>query len=305
MFQLRLRCPLDSVNVVSDALMEFGALSVSTQDADANTDAEQALFGEPGMPAPATGWNDNLLLALFSTEEDARDTASLLAAQDFFASAELLDIEAVPEQDWVRITQAQFDPIPITPSFWIVPSWHDTPDAAKTVIKLDPGVAFGTGTHPTTSMCLRWIANNSTTVEGKNVMDYGCGSGILGIAAALHGAARVDAVDIDAAAVASTHQNATANGVQVHANTPTVEDTENSKDNEYNHDIVLANILATPLKVLAPLLTELVAKNGQLLLSGILERQAEELQKAYEPYIQLSVVDALDGWILMRGQKSA
>lgn len=302
MFQLQLRCPLESVDIIGDALMEFGALSVSTQDADANTDAEQALFGEPGMPAPATGWNDNLLLALFSSEKQARETASLLAAQDFFANAELLDIEAVPEQDWVRITQAQFDPIPITPSFWIVPSWHDTPDAAKTVIKLDPGVAFGTGTHPTTSMCLRWIANNAETMAGKQVMDYGCGSGILGIAAALHGAAHVDAVDIDAAAVTSTHQNATANGVQVHASTPTVaEDTASAQ----HYDIVLANILATPLKVLAPLLTQLVAQNGQLLLSGILERQAEELQTAYQPYIQLSVADTRNGWILMHGQKSA
>lgn len=311
MFQLRLHCPLDTVETVSDALMEYGALSVSTCDADAGTDAEQALFGEPGMPAPAGGWQTNLLLALFGTERQARDTASLLAAQDFAADVQLLDIEAVPDQDWVRISQSQFEPIPVTPDFWIVPSWHDTPQAARTIIRLDPGVAFGTGTHPTTSMCLRWIAGNADCVAHKRVMDYGCGSGILAIAAALHHAAHVHAVDIDTAAVQATRQNAEHNGVTVHARTATADsntDTDSSTDSNAGssaYDTVLANILATPLKLLAPLLCRQLKPGGNLILSGILERQAQELQHAYQPYLSLSVIDTTDGWILMHGQKSA
>lgn len=307
MFQLRLHCPLDTVDIISDTLMEYGALSVSTRDADAGTDAEQALFGEPGMPAPATGWQANLLLALFGTESQARDAASLLAAQDFLAQAQLLDIEPVPEQDWVRITQSQFQPVPITSDFWIVPSWHDTPDEAQTVIRLDPGVAFGTGTHPTTAMCLRWIASNTEHIAHKRVMDYGCGSGILAIAAALHHAARTDAVDIDTAAVQATLQNAERNGVSVHAQTATTDSDANNNTGSHadsGYDVVLANILATPLKLLAPLLCRQLAAGGHLMLSGILERQAQELQDVYQPYIQLSVIDTTDGWILMHGQKN-
>ncbi|GAB3774513.1 50S ribosomal protein L11 methyltransferase [Ramlibacter monticola] len=289
MFELRLLCPEERVEAVGDALEALDALSVSVEDADAQTPAEQALFGEPGMPPPKEGWQRSLVVALFTEEAQAREAAQLLQPQDFFQGCKLLGIQAVPDQDWVRLTQSQFEPVEITPTFWIVPSWHEPPAGARQVIRLDPGLAFGTGTHPTTRMCLRWIARHAPA--GQRVLDYGCGSGILAIGAAKHGAAQVDAVDIDEAAVRSTEANAQANGVQLTAGLP-----ERAKG---RYDSVLANILATPLKVLAPLLASHVAPGGALVLAGILARQAQELKDAYEPYCQLDVSDEEDGWILM------
>jgi ribosomal protein L11 methyltransferase len=289
MFELKLLCPEDRVEAVSDALEALDALSVSVEDADAQTPAEQALFGEPGMPPPKEGWQRSLLLALFPGEADAQEAARLLSAQDFFAGCKLLGVAAVPEQDWVRLTQSQFEPVAITPDFWIVPSWHEPPAAARQVIRLDPGLAFGTGTHPTTRMCLRWIARHPPS--GQRVLDYGCGSGILAIGAAKHGAQAVDAVDIDEAAVRATLANAAANGVQLRAGLPELADGR--------YGTVLANILATPLKVLAPLLCGRVAPGGHLVLAGILERQADELKAAYAPWCGLEVSDSEDGWILM------
>ncbi|MEO7106505.1 MAG: 50S ribosomal protein L11 methyltransferase, partial [Rhodoferax sp.] len=273
---------------LSDALDALDALSVSVEDADAQTDAEQALFGEPGMPPPKDGWQRSRVTALFADELVAREAAELLKAQDFFEVCQMLAMAPVPEQDWVRLTQSQFTPVDITPDFWIVPTWHEPPAQAKHVIRLDPGLAFGTGTHPTTRMCLRWIATHS--VAGK-VLDYGCGSGILAIGAAKFGASEVVAVDIDTAAVQSTELNAAANGVAVLAGLP------ERAIGQYN--VVLANILATPLKVLAPLLCSHVCPQGHLVLAGILERQSDELIEAYSPYCQLAVADREDGWILM------
>jgi len=290
MFELRLLAPEDLVETVSDALDALDALSVSVEDADAQTDAEQALFGEPGMPPPKDGWQRSRVIALFATEAQAREAAALLEAQDFFAECRLLGLADVPEQDWVRLTQSQFAPVEITPDFWIVPTWHEPPAQARQVIRLDPGLAFGTGTHPTTRMCLRWIATRGNPA-GKRVLDYGCGSGILAIGAAKYGATDIDAVDIDPAAVESTGLNADANGVRLKAGLP---DASSGR-----YDIVLANILATPLKVLAPLLCAHVAPGGALVLAGILERQADELKAAYAPYAALEVSDSEDGWILM------
>ena len=290
MFELRLLVPEDRIETVSDALEALDALSVSVEDADAQTDAEQALFGEPGMPPPKEGWQRSRVIALFADEAQAREAATVLAAQDFFDGCQLLGLVDVPEQDWVRLTQSQFAPVEITPEFWIVPTWHEPPPGARQVIRLDPGLAFGTGTHPTTRMCLRWIASRAQ-MAGKRVLDYGCGSGILAIGAAKFGAAQIDAVDIDEAAVDATRLNAQANGVQLEAGL--------SELAQGRYDIVLANILATPLKVLAPLLCEHVAPGGSLVLAGILERQADELKLAYAPYAALEVSDAEDGWILM------
>lgn len=289
MFELRLLCPEDRVEPVSDALEALDALSVSVEDADAQTPAEQALFGEPGMPPPREGWQRSVVIALFAEEGQAREAARLLSVQDFFEGCRALGIQAVPDQDWVRLTQSQFEPVEITPSFWIVPTWHEPPAQAQQVIRLDPGLAFGTGTHPTTRMCLRWIAGHAPA--GQRVLDYGCGSGILAIGAAKFGAATVDAVDIDEAAVRSAEDNAAANGVQLSAGLP---DRATGR-----YDTVLANILATPLKVLAPLLCGHVAPGGHLVLAGILARQAEELKEAYAPYCRLHVSDEEDGWILM------
>ncbi len=288
MFELRLMCPEDRVESLSDALDALDALSVSVEDADAQTDAEQALFGEPGMPPPKDGWQRSRVIALFNGEEAASEAAALLQAQDFFASCQVLGTSAVPDQDWVRLTQSQFAPVEITPEFWIVPTWHEPPAQARQVIRLDPGLAFGTGTHPTTRMCLRWIAGHPVPAR---VLDYGCGSGILAIGASKYGAQEVLAVDIDDAAVQSTELNAEANRVTLVAGLP---------DKAVgSFGLVLANILATPLKVLAPLLCAHVAEGGNLVLAGILARQADELTAAYAPYCKLSVSDAEDGWILM------
>ena len=296
MYELVLTAPQALVESVSDALMdELEALSVSVEDADADTEAEHALFGEPGMPAPRPGWDRSTLKALFAEEGTATDAATLLLAQDWTTGLSVQGLQAVEEQDWVRLTQSQFDPVEITPSFWIVPTWHEPPAAAQRVLRLDPGLAFGTGTHPTTRMCLRWIARRPATAPLGRVLDYGCGSGILAIGAAKHGAQAIDAVDIDEAAVQSTHLNAEANGVALNAGLP---------DRAQGvYDTVLANILATPLKVLAPLLCAQVAAGGSLVLAGILERQADELKAAYAPWLQLSVADSEDGWILMTAQR--
>jgi ribosomal protein L11 methyltransferase len=289
MFELRLMCPEDRIEAVSDALDALDALSLSVEDADAQTDAEQALFGEPGMPPPKEGWQRSSLVALFADQAAAQEAAKLLALQDFFAECQVLGVQEVADQDWVRLTQSQFAPVDITSEFWIVPTWHEPPAQAKRIIRLDPGLAFGTGTHPTTRMCLRWIAGHD--LAGQRVLDYGCGSGILAIGAALHGAAQIDAVDIDEAAVTSTELNAQANHVKLNTGLPDLA--------QGSYQTVLANILATPLKVLAPLLRGHVAQGGHLVLAGILERQAQELQQAYAPYCNLQVSDAQEGWILM------
>ena len=317
MFELVLLVPESCVEIVSDALDALDALSVSVEDADAHTDHEQALFGEPDMPPPKAGWNRSRVVSLFATAALANEAAKLLKAQDFFADCAVVAIQNVPDQDWVRLTQSQFAPVEITPEFWIVPTWHEPPAQALQVIRLDPGLAFGTGTHPTTRMCLKWIAGQSVRSDGRaaktsmvlsrtsessevgavgvrilgRTLDYGCGSGILAIGAARFGAVNIDAVDIDEAAVQATRANADANQVQLNAGLP---------DKAIGHyQTVLANILATPLKVLAPLLCAHVAKGGHLVLAGILERQADELKSAYAQWCALEVVDCEEGWILM------
>jgi len=302
MYELVLQAPEALVENVSDALMdELDALSVSVEDSDADTDAEKALFGEPGMPAPSAGWQRSTLKALFETEAAASEAATLLLAQDWAtqpgASVSMTALHEVEEQDWVRLTQSQFDPVEITPTFWIVPTWHEPPAAAQRLIRLDPGMAFGTGTHPTTRMCLGWIAQHAADIAGRRVLDYGCGSGILAIGAALHGGAPIDAVDIDPAAITTTAQNAADNGVTLRSGAPDMASGE--------YPLVLANILATPLKMLAPLLCGHVAPGGHLVLAGILDRQADELKAAYAPWIALEVANTVDGWILMTGRKPA
>jgi ribosomal protein L11 methyltransferase len=300
MHELVLRLPESLVEAVSEALVEeLDALSVSVADADAGTDAERALFGEPGMPPPKGGWQRSDLTALFETETQATEAATLLRAQDWAVDMAVLALRPVADQDWVRLTQSQFAPVEITPSFWIVPSWHEAPPQAEKIIRLDPGLAFGTGTHPTTRMCLRWTARQAAALAPgwHRVLDYGCGSGILAIGAALFGGRGIDAVDIDPAAVTSTEANAQANGVTLAAGLP-----ERASG---AYPLVLANILATPLKLLAPLLAGHVAPGGHLVLAGILDRQADELKAAYAPWLALDVADSEDGWILMTAQRTA
>ena len=300
MVELHLLVPQDCVEDASDALVdELDALSVSIEDADADTGVERPIFGEPGMPAPAAGWPRSSVRALFADEAEATAAATRLLAQDWARQVHVDAIRPVEEHDWVRLTQSQFAPVPITPDFWIVPSWHEPPATATRVIRLDPGLAFGTGTHPTTRMCLRWIADQARDrgPHWSRVLDYGCGSGILAIGAALHGATAVDAVDIDPAAIESTRANARANQVNLNAGLPDAA--------SGTYAAVFANILATPLKLLAPLLSSHVAPDGDLVLAGILDRQAEELAATYAPWLPLRVCDADEGWILMTARRPA
>ena len=295
MHELLLRLPESLVEAVSDALVDdLEALSVSVADADAGTADEQALFGEPGMPAPSEGWQRSELTALFDSEAAATEAAALLLDQDWATGLTVRALRPLVDQDWVRLTQSQFTPVPITPSFWIVPSWHQAPPEAQRVIRLDPGLAFGTGTHPTTRMCLRWIAGHAQA--WPRVLDYGCGSGILAIAAGLHGGQHIDAVDIDPAAIEASRANAEANRVALHCGTP--------DQAQGRYPLVLANILATPLKLLAPLLAGHVEPGGHLVLAGILQRQAGELIAAYAPHLSIEVSDTEDGWILMTGHRA-
>ena len=297
MHALILSVPEALVEPVSDALMdELAALSVSVEDADAGTDAERALFGEPGQPEPAAGWQRSTLRALFDSDEAAQAAAALVKGGVWAAQLQVQGVTPVPEQDWVRITQSQFAPVEITPEFWIVPSWHQAPAGARQVMRLDPGLAFGTGTHPTTRMCLSWVARHARHLAGQRVLDYGCGSGILAIGAALMGAGDIDAVDIDPAAVLVTADNARHNGVVLRFGPPALARSE--------YALVLANILASPLKLLAPLLCGHVAAGGHLLLAGILARQADELTAAYAPWLALQVADQQEGWILMHATRS-
>jgi ribosomal protein L11 methyltransferase len=305
MFEVSLLAPQGWVEQASDALIDrLGALSVSVQDADAGSDAEQALFGEPDLPgreiadSGTFGWNRCALKALFQTEDDATHAVAWLLAQDWARDLALQGLTELADRDWVRLTQEQFTPSEIGAGFWIVPTWHEPPPGARRVIRLDPGQAFGTGTHATTRMCLRWIARHASTDQPwQRVLDYGCGSGVLAIAAALHGAAAIDAVDIDPIAVRTAQANARANGVALRALGP------EAARGEYA--LVLANILATPLKLLAPLLCTHVAPGGALVLAGILERQASELATAYASWLALEVSDTEDGWILMTARRPA
>ncbi|NBX53764.1 MAG: 50S ribosomal protein L11 methyltransferase [Betaproteobacteria bacterium] len=290
MHELRLLAPQDRVEWLSQALEALDALSVSVEDADAHSDSESPLFGEPGMPPSQAAWDRSQVTALFADQAMAQAASDVLALQDLFETCQLLGITELVEQDWVRLTQSQFAPVEITPDFWIVPTWHQPPAQAQRVLRLDPGLAFGTGTHPTTRMCLRWLAHND--ISGMSVLDYGCGSGILAMGACLHGATRVDAVDIDPDAVQATRLNAQANGVVLQAGLP--------DQVQGPYQCVLANILASPLQVLAPLLCGLVQdQGGHLVLAGILQRQAERLQQAYAPWCRLGVHDTEDGWVLM------
>ncbi len=297
MHELVIRLPESLVEAVSDALLdELEALSVTVCDADADSPAEQALFGEPGLPAPRPGWQHSELVALFADAAQAEAAGELLSQQDWAVGARVQALRAVADQDWVRLTQSQFTPVAITDDFWVVPSWHQPPDQARQVLRLDPGLAFGTGTHPTTRMCLRWIARQAPALapSWSRLLDYGCGSGILAIGAALHGARGIEAVDIDPAAVEATRANALANGVTLVSGLP---DTAQG-----HYPLVLANILATPLKLLAPLLAAHLAPGGDLVLAGILARQADEMRAAYAPWLALDAADQEDGWVLMHGR---
>jgi ribosomal protein L11 methyltransferase len=293
----------DDVERWSDALLEAGALSVQAEDADAETTDEQALFGEPGMPPPTTlGWRRTRLAALLRADQDAR--ALLVAAGTLLEAEPPLDFatRSFDDQDWVRLSQSQFEPIPIGERLLVTPSWHldadadsaaDVPAGARIPIVLDPGLAFGTGSHPTTRLCLLWLERHLR--PGQTVIDYGCGSGILAIAAARLGAGSVIGIDIDPQALVSTRANAAVNRV-------TIDVRPTSAPAPAAADVVLANILATPLKLLAPLLQSLVRPGGALVLAGLLERQADEVAGYYRD-LPMTVFAAEEGWACLAGRK--
>ncbi len=278
---------------LSDALMNVGALSVSLEDADAGTVDETPLFGEPEYPT-AELWPHSVARVLLEADADVAATLAAAARQANLAVPAHYTVETVAEQDWVRLTQSQFDPIPISPRLWIVPTWHDAPDATAINLKLDPGLAFGTGSHPTTRLCLRWL--DAHIRGGETLLDYGCGSGILAIAAAKLGAAQVDGVDIDPQAVTAARDNAALNAVTAQFCLPNA-----SPPGQY--DIVVANILTNPLKGMAPLLAGRVRSGGRLVLSGILVEQAEEVMAVYREWFVFEAPVVDDGWVGLAGIK--
>lgn len=280
---------------LSEALMERGALSVSVEDADAGTDSETPQFGEPGSPATPL-WDNSKVIALF---DPAHDLAGIVAAaaQDIgLGETPPIEFQDVAEENWVQLTQSQFEPIRIDERLWIVPTWHDAPDSNAINLKLDPGMAFGTGSHPTTRLCLEWLLGN--VQDGNTLLDYGCGSGILGITAALFGAGHVVGVDIDEKALEAAHTNADNNAVVLtllHSREPLAE----------RFDIVVANILTNPLKVLAPALGQKLKAGGRIALSGVLHEQAESVIEAYAPYVALHVGATLEGWCRLENRLPA
>lgn len=278
---------------LADALLEEGALAASIEDADAGTAGETPQFGEPGS-ITRPGWERSRVVALLKPDTDIAQLVSVCATRAGLDDLPGYAREEVAEQDWVQLTQAQFEPIRVSARLWIVPSWHQAPDPEAIVLVLDPGMAFGTGSHPTTRLCLEWLERS--VVPTCSVLDYGCGSGILAIAAARLGAAEVLGVDIDQQAVDASISNAARNTVKVR-----FQDSAHELKGQF--DIVVANILANPLKVLAPAICGHVRPGGSLALSGILAEQADELIAVYAPYLPLHVADMRDGWVCLAGVK--
>lgn len=289
---LKIAAQDNTADLISDTLMEQGALSAIIEDANADTLDEQPIFGEPGDPPPGI-WQQNLVSALFDEGVDVQKVMADLARLTKLPSLHYTT-EVIQEQDWVRATQSQFDPIKITDNLWIVPTWHSAPNANAINIVLDPGLAFGTGSHPTTHLCLAWL--NQTVKKDQSVLDYGCGSGILAIAAKKLGASKVVGTDIDAQAIQASLYNAEQNAVQAsfyHANDYQTEE----------YDIVVANILSSALSVLAPALAKSCKSGGKIALSGILKEQAEAVSAIYAPWFDMQAPVYLDAWVLLTGSK--
>ena len=275
---------------LSEALLELGALSVDLHDADADTPEEQAIFGEPGEPTSSL-WSHNRVTALFPEDAPVEDILLQAARTAGLQQSPPHHIAPLPDNDWVRLTQSQFDPIRISQRLWIVPTWHTPVEPDAINIVLDPGLAFGTGSHPTTRLCLRWLDENLR--GGESVLDYGCGSGILAIAAMKLGAGSAYGVDVDVQAVQSSRDNALANQVEARFELP--------EKNLRQYDVVVANILTNPLKVLAPLLAGATRQGGRIVLSGILSEQAEDVMQIYAQWFNLKPAVVEDGWARLSG----
>jgi ribosomal protein L11 methyltransferase len=284
-------------DALCDALVTEGALSVSIEDANDGTHAEVPLFGEPGMEPEQHAWDHNRVIALFDTTKNISQCMVNVVTSLNWATLPNYTTRRVEEQDWVRITQAQFEPLHIGKHIWVVPSWHGAPTALEGVIlKLDPGLAFGTGSHPTTRLCMEWLEQNIQA--SHTVLDYGCGSGILAMVAKKMGASSVWGVDIDPQAIHAAQYNATQNECDIHYALPK----QFAQTNPAPFNIVIANILAGPLIEMAPQLIQYLAPSGTLVLSGILHTQTQTLIDAYAPYIHLRLHDQCQDWVLLSGQ---
>ncbi|WP_137936856.1 50S ribosomal protein L11 methyltransferase [Chitinivorax sp. B] len=279
-------------DALSDALFDLGALSTSIEDAHAGTDSEQPIFGEPGEPSD-TVWEASHVIALFDADADVSGIIAEAATQCGIA-VPAYQSTTVEEQDWVRATQAQFDPIRISDRLWITPTWHEPPNPQAINLQLDPGLAFGTGSHPTTRLCLQWLDKHLQA--GETVLDYGCGSGILAIAAKKLGAGDCLGVDIDPQAIVASNQNAEQNQVQATFCLPDAMP-------GITYDVVVANILTNPLRMLAPLLAGSCRPGGRIALSGILESQAQEIVEIYSAWFDLDEPVFDDGWTCISGTK--
>lgn len=286
----------DDAEALSEALFDLGALSVSVEDADADTPEEQPLFGEPGHEPTRLAWNRSRVVALLAEDADPALLVAAAANEIKLSPVPAYTVREVEEQDWVRVTQSQFEPIHIGEHIWVVPSWHDAPEPDAVVLELDPGLAFGTGSHPTTRLCMEWLEQH--VQSGERTLDYGCGSGILAIVAKKLGAGETVGVDIDPNAVEASRYNAERNHVEATFALP-------DDAPEGTFDLVVANILSNPLKLMSAMLCARVRPGGRLILSGVLERQAEEVAAAYASAIPLTVWRARDGWVCLHGVKPA
>ena len=287
----------DHAEALSDALMEAGALSVSVEDADEGTAQERPLFGEPGMEPTEAAWDHSRVVALTDVDADQAAIVHEAASAIGLTTTPAFTTRAVADEDWVRLTQSQFAPIHIGTNIWVVPSWHEAPDPTALILELDPGLAFGTGSHPTTRLCMEWLEAHPRA--GASVLDYGCGSGILAMVAKKMDAGAVIGVDIDPQAIESARDNAARNGCAIDFYLP--DDFAGAVAASATFDTVVANILSSPLKLMAPMLAGRVAPGGTLTLSGVLARQAEEVAAAYAPFIKLGVWAEQDGWVALHG----
>ena len=277
---------------LADALMEHGALSAAIEDAYAGTENEQAIFGEPGIPTEQI-WQQSKVIALFGENDDA--AAMIQAASQACGLKDLAyTSEILADQDWVRLTQAQFDPIQISERLWITPSWHEAPNSNAVNLQLDPGLAFGTGSHPTTRLCLKWL--DTRLKGGESVLDYGCGSGILTIAALKLGAGSAVGVDIDEQAIRASKDNAAQNNVDAQFYLP-----DGLPQGQF--DIVVANILANPLRMLGEMLAARTKQGGRIVLSGLLDEQVEELSDIYRQWFDIEPAEIDEGWARLSGVK--
>ena len=292
--QVNIVVPSSHAELLSDELMEVGALSTAIEDAYAGTDKEQPIFDEPNEPS-AEIWEQSLIIAMFDADTDV-DAAVALLPENMRPVKEAYTVTEVADQDWVKLTQSQFDPIHVSDRLWITPTWHEAPTDGSINIELDPGLAFGTGSHPTTFLCLRWLDANMP--QGASVLDYGCGSGILAITAAKLGAGKVVGVDIDKQAIRASHDNATQNQVNIEVYLPDAQP-------EGQFDVVVANILANPLRMLGQMLAGRVKADGQIVLSGILAEQVEEISALYQQWFDMKPATIQDGWACLFGTKRA